>query len=301
MAKTKQGIVLALSAYSIWGIFPIYWKLLHQVPALQLLCHRIVWSFVVMITFIMLTGQIRKFGKTALSWKVVGIYAVASVLIGINWLLYVWAVNAGHIIETSLGYFINPLLSVLLGVIFLRERLRIGQWIPIIITAGAVSFLAISHGQLPWIALSLAFSFATYGLIKKIAPLSALYGLLLETIILLIPATYFLFSCEQAGNGAFMHSSLTIDLLLIGAGIATTIPLLMFAAAAQRIPLSLIGIMQYLSPTLGLIIGYFIYNEPFDNAQIIGYSLVWLSLLIFASESYLHYRKHRSQSAITKP
>jgi chloramphenicol-sensitive protein RarD len=254
-----------------------------------------------MIIFIMFTGQIRKFAKTALSWKVVGIYAVASVLIGVNWLLYVWAVNAGHIIETSLGYFINPLLSVLLGVIFLRERLRIGQWIPIIITAGAVLFLAISHGQLPWIALSLAFSFATYGLIKKIAPLGALYGLLLETIILLIPATYFLFSCEQAGNGAFMHSSLTIDLLLIGAGIATTIPLLMFASAAQRIPLSLIGIMQYLSPTLGLLIGYFIYNEPFDNAQIIGYSLVWLSLLIFASESYLNYRKHRSPSAITKP
>ena len=290
----RNGIVLALAAYVLWGLFPIYWKLLRHVPATQLFGHRIFWSFLWLIMVLAATGQLRTFRSTITNGRIAVIYYSAAVLIGINWLLYVWAVNAGFIIETSLGYFINPLLSVLIGVIVLRERLRIGQWIPVGMAALGVLYLTYTHGSPPWIALTLASTWATYGLLKKLAPLSSLNGLGLETGILSIPVVIYLVYCEMTGQGVFLHHGIFTDLLLAGAGIVTTVPLLLFAIAVRRIPLSLVGILQYIAPTMQFLIGLLIYKEPFVLSQLIGFGIVWLALLLFAAEGFLsrQLRKH---------
>ena len=283
----NKGILNGIAAYALWGFFPIYWKLLQQVSALQVIGHRIAWSFILLIAFILLTKQWKDFRSAALTSKTLGIYAGAGVLLTINWLVYVWGVNAGFIVETSLGYFINPLLSVLLGVIFLRERLRSAQWIPVGLAAAGVIYLTLAYGRLPWIALTLAFTFGFYGFVKKLAPLGSLYGLTLETGIVFPIALIYLALVELTGVGAFLHDGALIDLLLIGAGVVTTIPLLMFASAAKQIPLTVVGILQYIAPTLQFLIGVFIYREPFDQSRLVGFGLVWLALIIFWVESYL--------------
>ncbi|HEX3007976.1 MAG TPA: EamA family transporter RarD [Bacteroidales bacterium] len=289
----NKGIWYAVGAYGLWGLFPLYWKLLHHIPAIQLIGHRIVWSFVSLVVILVIINQFRKFKNSAISFSLIRIYSLAAILVGINWLTYVWAVNTDHVVETSLGYFINPLISVLIGVIFFREKLRLWQWIPIGIAAIGVLYLTFAFGALPWIALTLAFSFAFYGMVKKIAPLSSLHGLTLETVILFIPAALYLVYCEKAGEGALFHQGAGIDLLLIGAGLVTTIPLLMFAAAAKRIPLSIIGVLQYIAPTIQFLIGILVYHEAFTIKQFVGYCFVWVALLIFATDSFYAYRKVR--------
>lgn len=285
----KKGILLGIGAYALWGFFPIYWKLLHDVPALQLLSHRIVWSFVFLLLAIFAARQWTEFRAT-LNRRTLGLYAIAAVLIGVNWLTYVWAVNADFIIETSLGYFINPLLSVLLGVIILREKLRATQWIPIGLATIGVTYLTVVYGRLPWIALVLALSFGFYGLVKKVAPLSSLFGLTLETGILFAPALLYLTLAGFNGSGAFLHLGLTPDLLMVGAGIVTTIPLLMFASAARSIPLSMVGVLQYIAPTIQFLIGVLIYKEPFDHSRFIGFAIVWVALIVFWIENYYAHR-----------
>ena len=286
----NKGMRYAIGAYISWGVLPIYWKWLHHVPALQLISHRILWSFFALVVFILLTHQWKKFRQAVSTPRVLRVYSAAALLIGINWLTYVWAVNAGHIVETSLGYFINPLLSVSLGVIFLHEHLRPRQWIPLGLAASGVLYLTFAYGSLPWIALTLAVSFGVYGLVKKIAPLGSLYGLTLETGILLIPAMCYLWYSDTTGSGAFLHTGISSDFLMIGAGLVTTIPLLMFASATQRISLSLVGILQYISPTLQFLVGVMIYKEPFSHIQFIGYGIVWVALILFAAEGYAAYR-----------
>jgi chloramphenicol-sensitive protein RarD len=283
----NKGIWNGLAAYIMWGFFPIYWKLLHDVPALQVIGHRIGWSFILLIVVILLTKQWKDFRSAALVPKVIGIYAIAGILLSVNWLIYVWGVNSGFIVETSLGYFINPLISVLLGVIFLRERLRTMQWIPVGLAAVGVIYLTVTYGRLPWIALSLAFSFGTYGLVKKLAPLGSLYGLTLETALVFPIALIYLVFVQSTGTGAFLHQGALTDILLIGTGVVTSIPLLMFASAARQIPLTMIGVLQYVAPTLQFLIGVFLYHEPFDQSRLIGFSLVWLALIIFWVENYL--------------
>jgi chloramphenicol-sensitive protein RarD len=285
----KSGILYGLGAYALWGFFPIYWKLLHHIPAMQLISHRIGWSFVLLMLGILFTRQWKDFRST-INARTIRIYFIAALLIGVNWFVYVWAVNVGFIVETSLGYFINPLLSMLMGVIFLRERLRIAQWIPVGLAAIGVGYLTFVYGRPPWIALVLAFSFATYGLIKKIAPLGSLYGLTLETGILFLPALAYLIFAEVNGTGAFLHDTTLVNILLVGAGVVTTIPLLMFASAAQRIPLTMVGVLQYISPTLQFILGVFLYKEPFDHAHLIGFCIVWVALIIFWVENYIAHR-----------
>jgi chloramphenicol-sensitive protein RarD len=283
----NKGILNGLAAYAMWGFFPIYWKYLHNVPALQVIGHRIGWSFLLLLIVILISKQWNEFRSAALHPKVIGIYAVAAVLLSINWLVYVWGVNAGFIVETSLGYFINPLLSVALGVLFLREKLRPAQWIPVGIAALGVIYLTLIYGRLPWIALTLAFSFGFYGLVKKLAPLGSLYGLTLETGIVFPVALVYLFVVEFSGTGSFFHSDALTNILLIGAGLVTTIPLLMFASAARQIPLSVVGLLQYIAPTLQFLIGVFLYKEPFDRAHFIGFAIVWVALIIFWVENYL--------------
>jgi chloramphenicol-sensitive protein RarD len=282
----KRGVWLGIGAYAIWGLFPIYWNWLHQVPALQILGHRIVWSFVLLAIVIVVARQWHAFRAEALHARIIRIYFAAAVLLSINWLTYVWGVNAGYVIETSLGYFINPLLSVLLGVIILHERLRRAQWIAVGLAAAGVTYLTFAYGSLPWIALTLAFSFGLYGLVKKTAPLGALHGLTLETAVVFVPMLLYLIFAEVRGEGVFLHSDGISTLLMIGAGVVTVVPLLMFAAAVRIIPLSLIGILQYIAPTLQFLIGVLIFKEPFSPAQSIGFGLVWLAVIVFTSENF---------------
>ena len=282
----SKGIWNALTVYVMWGFFPIYWKLLQDVPALQVIGHRIGWSFLLLMTVILFTKQWKDFRSVALKPKIIGIYAIAGILLSVNWLIYVWGVNSGFIVETSLGYFINPLISVLLGVVFLHERLRTMQWIPIGLAAAGVIYLTVTYGRLPWIALSLAFSFGIYGLVKKLAPLGSLYGLTLETALVFPIAFVYLAFAQSTGAGAFLQNNLVTDILLIGTGVVTSIPLLLFASAVRQIPLTMIGILQYIAPTLQFLIGVFLYHEAFDQSRLIGFSLVWLALIIFWVENY---------------
>ncbi len=286
----NKGIWYALGAYVFWGLFPVYWKVLGGVPALQLLGHRIFWSFLLLFGIILLARQGKDF-RAALNRRALLIYSVAAVLIAINWLTYVWAIGAGFIVETSLGYFINPLLSVLLGVVFLRERLRPLQWLPIGLAAAGVLYLTFAYGALPWVALTLAISFGFYGLVKKTAPLGALHGLTLETGILFLPALGFLLYSEFSGTGAFYHSPILIDLMLFGAGAVTVIPLLLFASAARRIPLTSIGVLQYVNPTMQFLLGVLVFKEPFDHHRLIGFGVVWVALILFGAEGFLAQRR----------
>jgi len=282
----NKGILYGIGAYVAWGFFPIYWKMLHHVPAIQLIGHRIIWSFLLLIVVILFTKQWTDFRKTV-NAKVLRLYTLAALLIGVNWFLYVWAVNANFIVETSLGYFINPLLSVLMGVIFFKERLRFAQWIPVLLAAIGVTYLAFVYGRPPYIALSLALSFGLYGLVKKLSPLGSLYGLTIETGILFIPAFGYLIFMQVNNTAAFLNTGITSDLLMIGAGLVTTVPLLMFASAARSIPLWVVGLLQYIAPTLQFLIGVFIYKEPFSHNQLIGFGIVWAALLVFLVENYL--------------
>jgi chloramphenicol-sensitive protein RarD len=286
----NKGIWNGIAAYTLWGLFPIYWKFLHQVPALQVIGHRVGWSFLLLIAVILLTRQWQPFRSAALTTRMLGIYSVAAILLTINWLVYVWGVNAGFIVETSLGYFINPLLSVLLGVVFLRERLRPAQWIPVALAAAGVIYLTVVYGRPPWIALALAFSFGFYGFVKKLAPLGSLYGLTLETGIAFPFALIYLAFVEFHGTGAFLHEGALTNILLICTGIITSIPLLMFASAARQIPLTVVGLLQYIAPTLQFLIGVFLYKEPFNHTQLIGFGIVWVALVIFWVENFLAHR-----------
>ena len=280
----KKGTWYAIAAYSIWGLFPLYWKSLGQVPALQLLAHRIVWSFAIVLGFIVITRQWPAFRRTAFRRRTLTIYLAAAIFIAVNWGTYVWAVNAGHVLQSSLGYFINPLLSILLGVAFLRERLRLWQWVPIGLAAVGVIYLAVSVGAVPWISLTLATSFGLYGLVKKKAPLGSTHGVAVETGWLFVPALLWLLGAEFTGQGAFLHIGALGNAMLVCGGLVTTVPLLLFAAAAQQIPLWLMGVLQYINPTLQFLLGVLVYHEPFSHTQLIGFSIVWLALILFGVE-----------------
>jgi chloramphenicol-sensitive protein RarD len=286
----NRGTWYAIGAYALWGLLPVYWKWLRYVPATQVLCHRILWSFITLFVIILISRQWRAFREAIANLRVLRAYAMAAVLISINWLTYIWAVNAGFIVETSLGYFINPLLSVLLGVVFFRERLRPWQWAAIALATAGVVYLTYAYGSLPWIALTLAATFGAYGLVKKTAPLGSLHGLTLETGVLLVPAIMFLVYSDRAGNGALFNSGAISDTLLMGAGIITAVPLLLFSSAARRIPLSLIGILQYIAPTLQFLLGVLVYKEPFTATKFLGFGIVWAALIIYGVEGLMAYR-----------
>ena len=277
-------------AYTIWGFFPIYWKALAGVSPLQLICHRIVWSFVILAVLIARSQEFRATWQAAKSPRTVMIYTVAGVAIAANWLLYVWAVGVNEIVQISLGYFINPLLSVVLGMIVFHERLRRLQWVSVALAAAGVVYLGVALESVPWIALVLAASFGTYGLMKKIAPLGPVQGLTFETGVLFIPAAAYLIVEELAGRGAFMHVDPVRNMLMLGGGPVTTLPLLMFAAGVRRIPLSLVGMLQYINPTMQFMIGVMLYKEPFTRTQLIGFGLVWCALVVFAIEGYVSSR-----------
>ena len=285
----SKGVWSAIAAYGAWGLFPIYWKLLAHIPALQLLSHRIIWSCVLLALIILVTRDTRAFLAEISRPRVFSIYLGAALLVGLNWFVYVWAVNAGHVVETSLGYFINPLFSVVFGVAFLGERLRPWQWAAVGLAAAGVAFLTVTHGSLPWIALTLAITFALYGLVKKTAPLSSVHGLALETAILLLPAAVFLGFETAQGRGGFPTGDAS-DLLVVGAGVATTVPLLLFSTAAKRIPLYWIGLFQYIAPTIQFMLGVFVYREALTIERLLGFSIVWAALAVFIVEGLITHR-----------
>ncbi|MEM7029227.1 MAG: EamA family transporter RarD [Chloroflexota bacterium] len=287
----KKGLLYALGAFGLWGFLPVYWKLLQTVPATEILMHRIVWSLAFLALILTINRDWQWIQIVRQDSRIWQIYIAIAGLIAANWFIYIWAVNNGFIIETSLGYFINPLVSVLLGVVFLKEKLRLGQWFAVSSAAIGVIYLTVWYGSLPWLALALAFSFGIYGLLKKTSKLNALHGLSLETMILFPIAAGYLIFIEGLGQGQFGHVSFQIDTLLIVSGAITAIPLLLFAAAAQRIPLYMVVLMQYIAPTIQLVLGIYIYHEPFEPQRLVGFSFVWLALIIYTVEGIMDRRK----------
>jgi chloramphenicol-sensitive protein RarD len=291
----RRGFWLGAAAYSIWGLFPIYWKLVAAVPAGQVLAHRIVWSCVA-LGVILVWPSPRRTPRPAVTTRIVLLYLAAALLIGVNWYLYVWAVGHDFVVETSLGYYITPLVNVLFGVLFFHERMRPAQWVSIALATTGVVQLTFAYGALPWIAFGLAASFGSYGLAKKKAPLDPVEGLTLETAILAPVAILYLVLLHRTGEGAFLRTGATSDALMIGGGVVTTVPLLLFAAAVRTVPLSVIGILQYIGPTLQFLLGVFVYEEPFSHSQLIGFSIVWAALAIYAGDSL---RARRLGSSLT--
>jgi chloramphenicol-sensitive protein RarD len=286
-SENSKGAWYVGLSYAFWGFFPIYWKALAGISSLQLICHRIVWSFLLLVALLARSQEFRSVWQAMRSRRTAGIYTVAAIAIASNWLIFVWAVNSNQIVQISLGYFINPLLSVVFGTLVFHERLRPLQWMSVAIAAAGVVYLTVALDALPWIALSLAATFGTYALLKKLAPLGAVQGLTFETGILFIPAALYLIVQDVAGRGAFTHAGLLRNVLMLGAGPVTTLPLLMFAAGVRRIPLSLVGMLQYINPTLQITLGVMLYEEPFTRIQLVGFGLVWTALALFAAEGYV--------------
>jgi chloramphenicol-sensitive protein RarD len=289
----NKGTLTAAAAYICWGFFPIYWKLLSEVSALEILASRMTWSLLFLLGIL---AYRRHWGwiRTAVhDRKIMLTFLGSAVLLSVNWFTYIWAVNAGFIIETSLGYFINPLVNVLLGVVLLKEKLRPIQLLAVLIALGGVLYLTISYGALPWIALTLAFSFGFYGLLRKTASLGSLEGLSMETGLLFLPALGYLLYLQFNGTAAFGHSDLRTTLLLAFAGIATAVPLLLFATGARQITLISLGILQYIAPTIQFLLGVLVYKEPFDTQRLIGFALVWLALIIYTAEALFRARQSR--------
>lgn len=285
----RKGLAIAIGAFVIWGLMPLYWHLLKIVPALQIVAHRVLWSAVLVALWLAWSQGRGWFAAILRNRRLAAMLTLAGLCIGLNWSLFIWAVNAGHVVETSLGYFINPLLSVLIGVLFLRERLNALQWTSVGIAACGVLWLTFNYGSFPWIALSLAASFGAYGLIRKLAPVDSVAGIGFENAVLLLPALALLVSQELSGQGGFLPGASAwgwgVDLLLIFGGALTALPLIGFAYAVRRVPLSTVGLMQYISPTLSFLTGVFFFHEPFDRDRAIGFVFIWIALALFMTDS----------------
>lgn len=279
------GIFYALGAHLCWSFFSIYFKLLAEIPSFEVLLHRMVWSLFFICAILFFLRRKEWLLPTLKSPRILLTFSASAALLAINWFTYIWAVQSGRVIDASLGYFINPLVNVLLGVMFLKEKLRPVQWSAITLAAAGVLWLTLQQGQLPWVSLILAFSFATYGLIRKTAPLGALEGLATETLLLFpfaASAMLWLMFHEQSG---FLQSSPGIQFLLLLAGPITSIPLLMFAAGARRLSMTTLGLMQYINPTIVLLLGVLMWHEPFSQTRLAGFALIWAALLLYSAES----------------
>lgn len=279
----NRGVAFALFAYIFWGLHPIYWKMLKHVPATEIVAHRIIWSLLFFIVVLSLQKQWKHFKNQLKRKSSRWLFIVPAFLIGSNWATYIWAVTNGYILETSLGYFISPLISVALGVIVLKERLRKFQWLAVLIAALGVFIMTFLYGQFPWISLFLAGTWAIYGLLRKRSPLSPTEGLTLETMLMLLPALIYLGILYVSGPGEAFTSTNTL-ILLAGSGIISGLPLIIFIAGSKLIDLSLIGILQYIYPTLIFIIGFVIYKEPLDQSKLTGFVFIWLAILLYTIE-----------------
>ncbi len=278
-------MLYAALAFISWGLFPLYFYALKDVSSMQILLHRMLWSLVFLGIVLAVRRQWAWLGTLIGRPRVIASFAASALLLSGNWFLYIWAINNGHVIDASLGYFINPLVNVMLGYVLLKERMRVGQWGAIALAAAGVCWLTWQGGHLPWIALILAFSFGTYGLLRKIAELGALEGLSFETLLLFPLALGYLIWLTWHGQNQFLTTeSATTRWLLVAAGPITAIPLLLFAAAARRIPMATLGLFQYVAPTMQLLLGVWIFHEEFSSARLIGFIMIWTALALYASE-----------------
>jgi chloramphenicol-sensitive protein RarD len=292
-SESVIGLMYAGSAFLIWGLSPVYWKALGAVPALEITMHRVVWSFVFLICLILLQRRRHEFVEVLKNGRMLLTLIFTAIIISGNWLLYIWAVNNNYLLQASLGYYINPLVNVVLGMVFLREQLRKPQILAVLLAAGGVLYLTMSYGEFPWIAFTLALSFGFYGLIRKVAPVGALVGLAVETMLLSPPAVIYLVHLNSQGADAIFRVSLKLDLLLIGCAPLTTVPLLFFTLGAKRIYLSTLGLIQYIGPSGMFLLALFYYHEPFSAAQIWTFVMIWAALVIYSTDSVIYYRRER--------
>lgn len=291
--QTRQGVLLALAAYFIWGIAPAYFKLIYYVPADEILTHRVIWSFFFMVALLSVSRQWRQVKRLLKTPKKIFLLALSAVLVGGNWLLFIWAVNNHHMLEASLGYFINPLVNILLGMIFLGERFRRMQWLAVILAVCGVLVQLWTFGSLPIIALGLAFSFAFYGLVRKKIAVEAQTGMLVETLWLLPVAAIYLFGIADSPTSHMGQNALSLNLLLMAAGVVTTIPLLCFTGAATRLRLSTLGFFQYIGPTLMFLLAVTFYSEVPGADKMVTFAFIWVALAIFVMDAiYTQRRKH---------
>ncbi|MET8385683.1 EamA family transporter RarD [Streptosporangium canum] len=293
MPESRRGVLYGIAAYTMWGLFPLYWPLLKPAGALEILAHRIAWSLVAVVAILAVRRHWSWFRELMRTPKKVGLLALAAAIVTVNWGIYIYAVNTGHVVESALGYFINPLVSVLFGVFLLKERLRPWQWGAVGLGTLAVVVLTLDYGRLPWIALVLAVSFGTYGLVKKIAQVSAAESLTIETLVLLLPALGYLVYLQGQGGATFGSLGAGHALLLAGGGVITAIPLLCFTSAAIRIPLTTVGLLQYIAPVLQFIVGVFVVHEVMPPSRWAGFAIVWLALSVFTWDSLRAVRETR--------
>ena len=296
-SESRAGLWVAIASFVLWGLMPLYWHLLKAVPSLQVVAHRVVWSTLLVVTWLLWKNG-RGWLRAALARpRAAWVLALSGALIGFNWSLYIWAVNAGHVVESSLGYFINPLLNVVLGVVFLHERLSRVKWLAVAFAAAGVLWLTVQFGQPPWIAICLALSFALYGLLRKLLAIDAVAGLGVESVYLFLPAIAVVAWGETHGQGGFLPLNgvdawgLAADALLIFGGALTALPLIGFAFAVRRVPLSVVGLLQYIAPTLQFLTGVFVFHEAFDRQRLAGFVFIWVGLVIFAIDGALRARR----------
>jgi chloramphenicol-sensitive protein RarD len=278
----RRGLGAGALAFTLWGLFPIYLYPLRAVPALQVIAHRISWSCLFVLGWMLWRGELGRLSGILTRPSLVGRLLLSALLISTNWLVYVWGVSHQHVVDTSLGYYINPLLNVVLGVMVLGERLNRWQWTAVTLAAAAVVYLTVQAGHPPWIACTLALSFSLYGLVRKMISVEALPGLATETLLLLPAAAAFLVWCGAQGSGAFGTAGALITWLLVGSGLATAVPLFLFAYAARRLPYSTVGVLQYIGPSLQLLVGVLLFHESFGSTRAIGFALIWAALAIYA-------------------
>ena len=293
----NTGVIYAALAFAWWGLFPLYFRIVAGVPSGEILAHRIVWSLVFLLGVLALRRQWAWMTPLLRQPKVLAAFGASSMLLAGNWLTYLWAVNNGHVIDASLGYFINPLVNVLLGYTVLHERPRRAQWIALSLAGLGVVWLTLAAGKLPWIALVLAASFGAYGLMRKVAVLGPLEGLSLETMLLTPPALLALGVWAWQGRGVFPAPDTTTNLWLMAFGPITAVPLLLFAAGARRLPLTTLGLLQYIGPTLQFGLGVWVFREPFTATRLVGFGCIWLALLLYSADGWRSAR----QAAITAP
>jgi chloramphenicol-sensitive protein RarD len=284
------GVVYACAAFLIWGISPIYWKAMQAVPAFEIILHRMVWSFIFLLPLIIIMRRWQEFIDALKNARALLILLITALIVGGNWLLYIWAVNSGYLLQASLGYYINPLVNVVLGVVFLKERLRRLQIVAVALATIGVIYLTVYYGEFPWIALTLAVTFGFYGLIRKVAPVGSLVGLTVETLLLSIPALTYLFYLDSQGQGTIFRVSLKLDLMLMGCAPLTAVPLLFFTLGARRLYLSTLGLLQYIAPSCMFILAVFLFREPFSIAQVVTFILIWTALAIYSTDSMRYYR-----------
>ena len=290
--KNNLGLIYAFSAYIWWGFIPVFWKQLDHISSAEIVMHRMVWSCVIVLVMIMFMRQWREFSALFSQPKVMLRLLIASALMTINWGVFIWAVNSGYLVETSMGYFINPLINVLFGVLFFAERLRKGQMFALFIAFVGVLYLVLTFGAFPWISFTLAITFALYSVTKKSITVPAAHGMGLETLFFIVPAIAYLIYIEANGSGQFTASAFNASMLVLG-GLFTLIPLLLFAAAAKKVTMTVLGMTQYIGPSLQLLIGVFIYNEPFGSERMIAFGLIWLALAVYSADQIRHRRRSR--------